>query len=70
LGVKGDEDKTLKAYNKWRRKVAGTESYNSPPTNGVNRADMYEELRKAKQFDLKGADAAKAIKKAISWNMK
>jgi hypothetical protein len=38
--------------------------------HSVHRADMYEELRKGKHFDLKGADAAKAIKKAISWNMK
>ena len=70
LGVKGNEDKTLKAYNAWRRKVAGTSEYNDPFENGVNRADMYEELRKAKVCDLKGADATKAIKKAISWNMK
>lgn len=70
LGVKGDEDKTLGNFNAWRRKVAGTNDFNSPPSNGVNRADMYEELRRGKQFDLKGADATKAIKKAISWNMK
>lgn len=70
LGVKGDEDETLKKYNAWRRKVAGTNDYNSPKSNGEHRADMFEELRKAKQFDLKGAEAAKAIKKAISWEMK
>jgi hypothetical protein len=70
LGVKGKEDKTLEAYNKWRRKVAGTSEYNSPPSNGVHRADMYEQLRKAKVFDLKGPEAAKAIKKAIGWTMK
>jgi len=38
--------------------------------HSIHRADMYEELRREKHFDLKGSDAAKAIKKAISWKMK
>ena len=70
LGVKGDEDATLEKYNKWRRKVAGTNEYNSPKSNGENRADMFEDLRKAKAFSLSGSEAAKAIKKAVSWEMK
>lgn len=70
LGVKGNEDATLEKYNKWRRKVAGTNEYNEPKSNGENRADMFEDLRKAKCFSLTGAEATKAIKKAISWEMK
>lgn len=70
LAVNGNEDKTLEAYNKWRRTVAGTNDYNSPKSNGENRADMFEKLRKAKVFSLVGPEATKAIKDAISWEMK
>ena len=70
LAVHGDEDATLKKYNAWRRTVAGTHDFNSPPVNGRNRADMFEKLRKAKAFSLTGPDAAAAIKKAIRWTMK
>ena len=70
LGVAGNEDATLAKYNAWRRKVAGTNDYNSPPINGANRADQYEKLRVAKMFSLDGPDATAAIKSAISWTMK
>lgn len=70
LAVAGNEDKTLEAYNKWRRKVAGTNDYNSPKSNGENRADMFEKLRKAKVFSLEGFAATKALKDALSWEMK
>jgi chitosanase len=68
LAVHGNEDATLEKYNKWRRKVAGTSEYNSPKENGWNRSDMFEDLRKAKCFSLKGCDAQ--MKKAMSWEMK
>ena len=68
LAVHGDENKTLEKYNVWRRKVAGTEDFNSPPSNGWARSDMFEDLRKAKCFSLKGCDAE--VKKAVSWKMK
>lgn len=67
LGVSGDENATLEKYNAWRRKVAGTNDYNSPPINGQHRADQFEILRKSKQFDLQDT---KAVVKAISWEMK
>jgi len=67
LAVHGDEDKTLEKYNAWRRKVAGTSEYNDPRANGEHRADMFEILRKAKNFNLK-SDAS--LKKALSWEMK
>jgi len=67
LAVHGKEDETLEKYNKWRRGVAGTNEYNEPRQNGENRADMFEILRKAKDFDLKDE---KAIKKALAWEMK
>jgi len=70
LAVKGDEDATLAKYNKWRRGVAGTNEYNEPRSNGEARADMYEKLRKAKVFSLTGEAAAKAVKDAVSWEMK
>ena len=70
LGVRGDEDATLKKYNVWRRKVAPTNDFNSPGPNGRNRADMFEKLREAKAFSLAGPEAAAAIKKAIHWTMK
>lgn len=68
LGVKGDENETLKKYNAWRRKVAGTNDYNDPEINGKNRADQYEKLRVAKKYSLK--DCSEDIKKAIGWEMK
>jgi hypothetical protein len=68
LAVHGDENATLEKYNKWRRKVAGTSEFNDPPVNGLNRSDMYEELRVAKCFSLKNCDAQ--MKKAVSWEMK
>lgn len=68
LAVKGDEDQTLKAYNAWRRKVAGTNEYNDPAVNGQNRADMFEKLRQAKCFSLENCDSL--IKKIVSWEMK
>ena len=67
LGVPGDEDASLRKFNAWRRTVAGKNEYNDPPSNGVHRADMYEELRKAKCFKL---DDPALIKKTISWEMK
>lgn len=67
LGVPGDENKTLEKYNAWRRKVAGTNDYNSPPINGQHRADQFETLRKGKVFDLRDT---KAVTKAIEWEMK
>lgn len=70
LAVKGDENATLEKYNAWRRKVAGTNDYNSPKSNGENRADMFEHLRKAKCFSLSGPGADLAINKAIRWTMK
>lgn len=70
LAVRGDENKSLEKYNAWRRKVAGTNDYNSPPINGKNRADMFEKLRKAKVYTLVGPDATKALKDALSWTMK
>lgn len=68
LGVKGDENETLKKYNEWRAKVAGTNDYNSPAINGKNRAGQFEYLRKAKCFSLEKCD--KDIEKAIGWTMK
>lgn len=70
LAVKGDENATLEKYNAWRRKVAGTNQYNEPSSNGQNRADQFEKLRHAGVFSLKGPEAAKAIKSALSWTMK
>lgn len=70
VAVHGNEDATLKKYNAWRRGVAGTCDYNSPPINGHNRADMFETLREAKAFSLTGPAAATAIRKAIRWEMK
>lgn len=70
LAVHGNENATLEKYNAWRRKVAGTNDYNSPECNGINRADQFEKLRKAGAFALTGNEAAKAIKDAISWQMK
>ena len=69
VAVQGNEDATLEKYNAWRHNVAGTNDYNSPPINGKNRADMFEQLRKAKVFSLTGSDATKALKKALSWKM-
>lgn len=68
--VKGDENKTLQKYNAWRRTVAGTNDYNSPPINGKNRADQFEKLRQAGVFSLQGPEATKAIQDAIRWTMK
>ncbi len=68
LGVKGDEDATLKKYIAWKIKVAGTNEYNSPPCNGENRGKMYKQLLEAKCFDLVGCD--KEVKKALDWQMK
>jgi hypothetical protein len=68
LAVLGDENATLRKYNAWRRKVAGTSEYNDPPCNGINRADQFEDLRKAKCFSLTKCDDA--IAKALSWVMK
>lgn len=68
LAVHGNEDATLEKYNKWRRKVAGTSEYNDPEENGFSRAFMFEDLRKAKCFSLKGCDAQ--MKKAMKWEMK
>lgn len=68
LGVHGDEDATLRKYNAWRRSVAGTNNYNSPPANGKNRADMFEELRKQKCHTLINCD--KQMQKALGWEMK
>lgn len=70
LAISGDENATLEVYNAWRRKVAGTNDYNNPKSNGENRADMFEKLRKAKHFSLSGDAALRAIKQAISWEMK
>jgi hypothetical protein len=67
LGVPGDEDASLKKFNAWRRTVAGKNCYNDPPSNGLHRADMFEELRKAKCYQL---DDMPLIKKSISWTMK
>lgn len=66
--LRGTEDDVLKKYNVWRRKVAGTSEYNDPPSNGKNRADQFEILRKAGCYSLKKCD--KDIQKAISWEMK
>jgi len=68
MGVKGDEPATLKKYIEWKTKVAGTNEYNDPPSNGKNRGKMYQQLLDAKCFSLKGCDAE--IKKAVSWEMK
>ena len=68
LGVEGNEAATLKKYVVWKTKVAGTNEYNDPPSNGKNRGKMYEALLEAKCFSLKGCDAE--IKKAVSWEMK
>lgn len=68
LGVDGKEDETLQKYNAWRRKVAGTNDYNSPAVNGQNRADQFEKLRAGKCYSLEKCDDQ--IKKAISWEMK
>ena len=62
------ENDILKKYNAWRRKVAGTSQYNEPPSNGKNRADQFEDLRKANCFTLKNCD--KIINQAIAWEMK
>lgn len=68
LAVKGNEDETLKNFNAWRRKVAGTNDYNSPPSNGKHRADQYEKLRDGKCYSL--LQCRDKIQKAISWEMK
>lgn len=68
LAVRGNEEETLKKYNQWRRKVAGTNDYNSPAINGQNRADQFEKLRAAKCHVLEKCDGE--IKKAISWEMR
>ena len=68
-GVQGDENASLKAYNAWRRPIAGHHDFNSPEINGINRSDMFEQLRKGKAFNLTANDAD-AIAKAVSWHMK
>lgn len=68
LAVKGDEDATLKKYNEWRARVAGTKQYNEPAINGKNRGEQFEKLRKAGCYSLEGCD--KQIKEAIGWEMK
>lgn len=67
LGVPGDENASLQAFNAWRRTVAGKNCYNDPPSNGVHRAHMFEEARQAKCYQL---DDPVLIKKIISWEMK
>jgi len=68
LGVHGDEDKTLEKFNDYRRTELGKNEYNDPPSNGRERADMFEKLRKAGCFSLKQCD--EIIQKAIHWEMK
>lgn len=67
LAVRGNEDATLREFNKWRRTVAGTNNYNATLSNGRNRADTFEKLRVARCFSLQGCSAA--IADAISWRM-
>jgi len=67
LATKGNEIKTLEAYIAWKSKVAGTNEYNDPPSNGKARAKMFGDLLKAKCFDLKSQSALKA---AVGWTMK
>ena len=68
VAVQGDETKTLKAYLEWKAKVAGTNEFNDPPSNGKARAGQFQALLKDECFSLTGC--AKQIKKAISWEMK
>lgn len=69
LAVRGDEDATLKKYNAWRARVAGTNDYNVP-INGPSRAGMFEKLRAAGAFSLVGPEAAAAVTKAVHWEMR
>jgi hypothetical protein len=69
LATTGNEEKTLKTYCAWKTKVAGTNEYNDPPSNGRARGKMFADLVDAKCFSLtKECDAH--IKKAIDWQMK
>lgn len=65
-GTKGDEDASLKAFNRWRRVAATKNHHNDPPSNGERRSDMFETLRDQGAWDL----PRKACTKAVHWTMK
>jgi hypothetical protein len=68
IATKGNEEKTLHDYCKWKAKVSGKNEYNDPPINGVNRGKMFLKLVEAKCFTLKNCD--KELQEAMSWTMK
>jgi len=64
-GHKGDENRSLKVFNKWRREAATKNHHNDPASNGRARSDMFETLRIKEGWRL----PVELCTQAVKWRM-
>lgn len=65
-GVEGDQEKTLKAFLKWKKGASSKNHHNSCKHNAKYRTKMFQTLLKKKEWSLSRA----ACEKVVKWTMK